>query len=92
LVKGKSTYASLCTCTIVHLIIILIIYRDGIHVGHSLLSINGSQVNGQSFNDGNETKDVNIFLNDEANYPVTLKFGRQKLSTNEKIFLGKHLF
>ena len=63
--------------------------RDEIKVGHSLLAVNGFQVNGPSFNDGNQTQDVNSFLNDESNFPVTLKFGRQKLSTNEKIFLGK---
>ena len=31
---------------------------------------------------------MTAFLANEANYPVSLKFGRPKLSTNEKIFLG----
>jgi hypothetical protein len=59
--------------------------KDGINVGHNLLAVNGSLLNGTSLEDGQE---VTAFLANESNYPVSLKFGRPKLSTNEKIFLG----
>lgn len=59
--------------------------RDGIKVGHSVLAINGEQLNGRKLND----KDVlDEILVDEQNYPINIKFGIQKLSANEKIFLA----
>ncbi len=62
--------------------------RDGIQMGHTLLTINGVPVNGNVCEDG---KDVLTVLADETNYPISLRFGRPKLSTNEKIFLGENL-
>lgn len=59
--------------------------KDGINVGHTLLAVNGIQLNGTVLDDGRE---VNTVLADESSFPVSLKFGRPKLSTNEKIFLG----
>lgn len=59
--------------------------KDGINVGHNLLAMNGIQLNGTLLDDGRE---VTPFLADQSNFPLCLKFGRPKLSTNEKIFLG----
>lgn len=59
--------------------------RDGIQNGHTLLAVNGVLVNGTALEDGRNVHDL---LANESNYPLSLKFGRPKLSTNEKIFLG----
>ncbi|RWS16859.1 trafficking protein particle complex subunit 4-like protein [Dinothrombium tinctorium] len=59
--------------------------RDGIKVGFALLAINGEDVNGRKLGD----KDVlDEILNNEENYPINLKFGIPKLTTNEKIVLA----
>ncbi|ESO01640.1 hypothetical protein HELRODRAFT_157204 [Helobdella robusta] len=63
--------------------------RDGIKVGHTVLSINGQPVEGRFCRDEADVKkDVLEFLNTESNYPMNIKFGRPKLSTNEKIMLA----
>lgn len=62
--------------------------RDGVTVGHILLAINGIQLNGVIMDDG---KEVMTYLADKSNFPLVLKFGKPKLSTNEKIFLGTTL-
>ncbi|NXC37532.1 TPPC4 protein, partial [Penelope pileata] len=59
--------------------------RDGIRVGHAVLAINGAEVNGRLTADG---KDVLEFLADPANYPVSIRFGRHRLSSNEKLMLA----
>lgn len=59
--------------------------KDGIALGQVLLSINGKPVIGSQNEDGTS---VESFLGNPANFPLTLKFGKQKLTTNEKIFLG----
>ncbi|KAI9552159.1 hypothetical protein GHT06_022496 [Daphnia sinensis] len=63
--------------------------KDGINVGHNLLAINGIQLNGTLLDDGRE---VSPFLADQSNFPLSLKFGRPKLSTNEKIFLASMFY
>ncbi|XP_057378583.1 trafficking protein particle complex subunit 4-like [Daphnia carinata] len=63
--------------------------KDGINVGHHLLAINGIQLNGMLLDDGRE---VTPFLADQSNFPLSLKFGRPKLSTNEKIFLASMFY
>ncbi|XP_023027801.1 trafficking protein particle complex subunit 4-like protein Trs23 [Leptinotarsa decemlineata] len=63
--------------------------RDGIHVGHVLYSINGIGVTGQQMDDG---QDALEFLNKKENYPVVIKFGRPKMTTNEKIFLASMFY
>ncbi|EFX72438.1 hypothetical protein DAPPUDRAFT_231438 [Daphnia pulex] len=63
--------------------------KDGINIGHILLAVNGSQLNGTSLGDGQE---VTAFLANESNYPVNLKFGRPKLSTNDKMFLASGFY
>ncbi|XP_064099193.1 trafficking protein particle complex subunit 4-like [Macrobrachium nipponense] len=57
--------------------------RDGIKVGHTLVAVNGLKVTGTQMDDGRHALKV---LEDENNYPISLKFARPKLTTNEKIF------
>ncbi|KAJ1189908.1 hypothetical protein NDU88_006650 [Pleurodeles waltl] len=59
--------------------------RDGIRVGHSVLSINGADVSGKYTADG---KEVLEYLSNPANYPVSIRFGRPRLSSNEKLMLA----
>lgn len=54
-------------------------------VGHAVLAINGAEVNGRFTADG---KDVLEFLSNPANYPVSIRFGRHRLSSNEKLMLA----
>nr|ACO10741.1 Trafficking protein particle complex subunit 4 [Caligus rogercresseyi] len=60
--------------------------RDGIATGHVLASMNGVPVEGMS-----EEK-IQEFIGKEANYPLSLKFGRPRLSTNEKIVLASMFY
>uniref|UniRef100_A0A8C6YW49 Trafficking protein particle complex 4 n=1 Tax=Nothoprocta perdicaria TaxID=30464 RepID=A0A8C6YW49_NOTPE len=54
-------------------------------VGHAVLAINGAEVNGRLTADG---KDIMEFLGNPANYPVSIRFGRHRLSSNEKLMLA----
>uniref|UniRef100_A0A914WW72 Trafficking protein particle complex subunit n=1 Tax=Plectus sambesii TaxID=2011161 RepID=A0A914WW72_9BILA len=64
--------------------------RDGVRVGHVVLAVNGRPVQtGRVSFEGSETDvDVLTYLQDERNFPVSLKFGRPSLTTNEKIILS----
>jgi len=77
--------------------------RDGIKVGHTILSINGIPVRGNSIdfsapsstnNDDDQpvssptSHDIIEYLADSTNYPVTIKFGRTRLNGNEKLILA----
>ncbi|XP_075437604.1 LOW QUALITY PROTEIN: trafficking protein particle complex subunit 4 [Ascaphus truei] len=59
--------------------------RDGIRVGHAVLSINGIDVSGRYTADG---KEVLEFLGNPSNYPLSIRFGRPRLSSNEKLMLA----
>eukprot|EP00794_Sanderia_malayensis_P007869 gene7869-8719_t len=59
--------------------------RDGLKVGHTLLAINGEPLKGKFLADG---EDASEYLKKEENYPVSLKFGKSKLTTNERIMLA----
>ncbi|ESP03514.1 hypothetical protein LOTGIDRAFT_237630 [Lottia gigantea] len=59
--------------------------RDGIKVGHTVLSINGIPAEGKYLQD---RRDILEVLNDETNYPINIKFGRAKLTANEKLMLA----
>ncbi|KAM5317392.1 trafficking protein particle complex subunit 4 isoform 2-T2 [Glossophaga mutica] len=59
--------------------------RDGIRVGHAVLAINGMDVNGKHTADG---KEVLEYLGNPANYPVSVRFGRPRLTSNEKLMLA----
>jgi len=58
-------------------------------VGHVLLAINGVPVSGRKLEDG---KDAIEMLDDATNYPLNLKFGRPKMTINEKIFLASMFY
>lgn len=60
-----------------------------ISVGHVLTAINGQQVSGNLTEDGVSIKE---FLDTETNFPVTLRFSRPKMTTNEKIFLASMFY
>ncbi|OXU29766.1 hypothetical protein TSAR_015303 [Trichomalopsis sarcophagae] len=63
--------------------------RDGINVGHVLSAVNGQPVTGRELEDG---KDVLDMLENPENFPITLKFCRSKMTTNEKIFLASMFY
>lgn len=54
-------------------------------MGHAVLSINGVDVVGKNTAEG---KDIMEYLKDAANYPVSIRFGRARLSSNEKLMLA----
>lgn len=54
-------------------------------VGHAVLAINGKDVNGKYTADG---KEVLEYLGNPANYPVSVRFGRPRLTSNEKLMLA----
>ena len=54
-------------------------------VGHTLLSINGIPAEGKQLQDGRDILEV---LSREENFPISIKFGRPKLTTNERIMLA----
>lgn len=54
-------------------------------MGHVLLSINGIPANGATLDDGRDVKEL---IENESNFPLTMRFARPKMTTNEKIFLA----
>ncbi|KAI0213351.1 Trafficking protein particle complex subunit 4 [Lamellibrachia satsuma] len=54
-------------------------------VGHTILAINGIAAVGRQLDDG---RDIQELIETEENYPISIKFGRPKLTTNEKIMLA----
>lgn len=63
--------------------------RDGLRVGHVLQAVNGTPVTGRQTDDG---QDVFEMLEREDSYPVNLRFGRARMTTNEKIFLASMFY
>jgi len=63
--------------------------KEGICMGQTLLSVNGVPVTGGQMENG---KDAVEFLDDVANFPVSLRFGRTRMTTNEKMFLGSMFY
>ncbi|KAK0089429.1 hypothetical protein PV325_007382 [Microctonus aethiopoides] len=63
--------------------------RDGINVGHVLTAVNGNPINGKELEDG---RDIFEVLEQQQNFPITLKFTRPKMTTNEKIFLASMFY
>lgn len=70
-------------------IVVVFGQRDGIMVGHVLISVNGIPVTGRQLDDG---RDVFEILENEENFPLNLRFGRSKMTTNEKIFLASMFY
>lgn len=58
-------------------------------VGHVLAAVNGQPVTGRELDDG---RDVFEMLENPDNFPITLKFIRSKMTTNEKIFLASMFY
>lgn len=54
-----------------------------------MTSVNGISVNGGALEDGRIVKDL---LENAAEFPLTLKFARPKMTTNEKIFLASMFY
>lgn len=61
------------------------VYFSNPPVGHAVLSINGIDVMGKNTAEG---KDILEYLKDSTNYPVSIRFGRARLSSNEKLMLA----
>lgn len=58
-------------------------------VGHVLTAVNGLPVTGKELDDGRDVLDM---LENQENFPITLKFSRAKMTTNEKIFLASMFY
>lgn len=63
--------------------------RDGIMVGHVLNAVNGTAVNGTQLEDGRDAMEI---IENKDNYPLSLRFGRPRMTTNEKIFLASMFY
>eukprot|EP00092_Neocalanus_flemingeri_P023444 GFUD01025421.1.p1 GENE.GFUD01025421.1~~GFUD01025421.1.p1 ORF type:complete len:216 (-),score=59.83 GFUD01025421.1:92-739(-) len=63
--------------------------RDGVCIGHALLAVNGQPLTYKELPDGRDVFDV---LADKSNFPLNLKFGRPKITTNEKIVLASMFY
>ncbi|CAB0005418.1 unnamed protein product [Nesidiocoris tenuis] len=64
-------------------------HRDGVAIGHVLCAINGIPVTNCQLDDG---RDVFEVIESPSNYPLTLKFTRPRVTTNEKIFLASMFY
>ncbi|KAF6210158.1 hypothetical protein GE061_013260 [Apolygus lucorum] len=64
-------------------------HRDGVAIGHVLTFLNGIAVTGSQLDDG---RDVFEAIENPVNYPLTLKFARPRVTTNEKIFLASMFY
>lgn len=53
-------------------------------VGHAVLAINGIAAVGRTLEDG---RDILELIQSEAAYPLAIRFGKPRLTTNEKIML-----
>nr|CAD7446913.1 unnamed protein product [Timema bartmani] len=63
--------------------------RDGVMVGHVLTAVNGIPATGRQLDDGRDVFDI---INERENYPLSLKFARLRMTTNEKIFLASMFY
>jgi len=63
--------------------------RDGVCIGHTLVSVNGQPVTDKHLPDG---RDVMEILGNQENFPLNLKFGRSRITTNEKIVLASMFY
>ncbi|XP_054259991.1 trafficking protein particle complex subunit 4 [Macrosteles quadrilineatus] len=63
--------------------------RDGIMVGHVLIAVNGIPVTGKQLDDGRDALEI---IENKDSYPLRLRFGRPKMTTNEKIFLASMFY
>lgn len=54
-----------------------------------LTALNSVPVNGSTLEDGRDAKEI---MDNPENYPLTLRFTRPKMTTNEKIFLASMFY
>lgn len=73
--------------------------RDQIKIGHSLLAVNGQPVflekmekNKLKIEDLKGANDLLEYLENPKNFPCQLRFGKQPLSTNDKLVLTGRFF
>uniref|UniRef100_UPI00358E255D trafficking protein particle complex subunit 4 n=1 Tax=Myxine glutinosa TaxID=7769 RepID=UPI00358E255D len=59
--------------------------RDGIKVGQAVLAVNGQDVTGHHLPDGT---DLMTMLADSSAYPLSIRFGRPRLTANERLMLA----
>ncbi|EDV19449.1 Trafficking protein particle complex subunit 4 [Trichoplax sp. H2] len=59
--------------------------RDGIKIGYSVIAVNGENVSGRKMLDGTP---IIAYLQNADNFPLNIRFGKPKLSVNEKITLA----
>jgi hypothetical protein len=62
--------------------------RDGVKAGHTVLAINGQMAEGRLIKDDTGSRDILDIVADSDSYPLAIRFGRPKLSSNEKIMLA----
>ena len=53
-----------------------------------MLAVNGLTAEGRTVKDERGPRDILDVIADSENYPIAIKFGRPKLSSNEKIMLA----
>uniref|UniRef100_A0A1B6MSR3 Trafficking protein particle complex subunit n=1 Tax=Graphocephala atropunctata TaxID=36148 RepID=A0A1B6MSR3_9HEMI len=58
-------------------------------LGHVLTAVNTIPVTGKQLDDGRDALQI---MENKDNYPLRLKFGRPKMTTNEKIFLASMFY
>ena len=73
--------------------------RDQIKIGHNLLAVNGQPVflekmekNKLKIENLNGANDLLEYLDNPKNFPCQLRFGKQPLSTNDKLVLTGRFF
>ena len=54
-----------------------------------LSGVNGTTVNGAQLEDGRDAMEI---IENKDNYPLSLRFGRPRMTTNEKIFLASMFY
>ncbi|UYV71508.1 TRAPPC4, partial [Cordylochernes scorpioides] len=59
--------------------------KGTIKIGHVVLAVNGAPVQGTQMEDGAEVME---YLKESTNFPVSLKFGKPRLTSNDKIVLA----
>lgn len=60
-----------------------------IPVGHIITAVNNIAANGAQLDDG---RDLRQLIETASNYPLTIRFARPRISTNEKIFLASMFY
>ena len=73
--------------------------RDPVKIGHTLLAVNGQPVylekmekNKLKIDDLKGANDLHEYLENSANFPCQLRFGKPSLTTNDKLVLTGRFF